>query len=215
LNNALYPFANLQIQSAINTFGVSAIAGNSASATLEGITGAFSGSISATATVFIGQNLGASQKERADRSFRYCLTASCAIGLVLGVGMYSTGRFWLSFFIPDDPAGIDYGMIRMFYVVLFYPIACINGILSATLQSHGYAAYTAFCSIFCVCVFRLIWMWFVYPQLQIFDMLMACFLCSWSLLLMFHILGFFMFCRYPEKTKAFLRRVKKRFGVRR
>lgn len=210
LNNALYPFANLQIQSAINTFGVSAIAGNSACSTLEGIPGAFSGSISSTATVFIGQNLGADKKERAERSFLYCLIASCAIGMILGFGLYSTGRFWLSFFIPDDAAGIDYGMIRMFYIVLFYPIACANGVFSATLQARGYAAYTAFSSIFSVCVFRLIWMWFVYPHLQIFDMLMACFLISWSLLLLFLIAGYFMFCCYPEKTNAVLGSVKRR-----
>lgn len=204
LNNAIYPFASLQIQSAINTFGVSAIAGNSACCTLEGIPGAVSGSFGSTATVFIGQNLGASDEKRAKRSFRNCLLTSCSIGLVLGAGIYLTGRFWLSFFLPNDPAGIEFGMIRMFYIILFYPIACANGVLSAAIQSHGYTLYTSCNSILCVCVFRLFWMWVIYPMVQTFDILMACFLVSWSLCLIFNIIGYFIFCRHVlDGTKLF------------
>ena len=199
LNSALYPFANLQIQSAINTFGVSAIAGNSACSTVEGIPGSISGSFGSTCTVFMGQNLGADNKKRARHSFWYCMFISCTIGLILGVGIYCTGRFWLSFFLPNDPAGIDYGMIRMFYIILFYPVACANNVLSAAIQSHGYAAYTAATSIFSVCVFRLFWMWVVYPRFQVFDMLMACFLISWLLCLVFNIIGYFIFCQRQIK----------------
>lgn len=199
LNNALYPFANLQIQSAINIFGVAAIAGNSACANIEGIPGAFSGSFASTATVFMGQNLGAGKNKRAKQSFLYCLITSCTIGLALGVSIYLTGRFWLSFFLPGDPEGIGYGMIRMFYVLLFYSVACANGVLSAAIQTHGYAAFTSVSSIFCVCVFRLIWMWFVYPLFESFALLMACFLVSWLLLLVCNIVGHFIFCgRYSS-----------------
>lgn len=203
INSAIYPFANLQIQSAINTFGVSAIAGNSACGTLEGVPGAFSGSFASTATVFIGQNLGAGKKKRAKKSFLYCLVTSCAVGIVFGVCIYLTGRFWLSFFLPNDPVGIDYGMIRMFYVLLFYPVACANGVLSAAIQTHGYAVYTSICTIVCVCGFRLIWMWFLYPLFESFAMLMACFLVSWLLLLGCNIVGYFIFChRQKEDTAA-------------
>lgn len=215
LNSMLYPFATLQIQSAINTYGVSAIAGNSASGTLEGIPGAFAGSFGSTTTVFMGQNMGAGDEERSNRSMRYCLLTSCTIGLVLGIGLYSTGRFWLSLFLPNDPEGIEYGMIRMFYVLLFYAVACANNVLSAAIQSHGYASYTAVSSVLNVCVFRLFWMWVLYPLFPVFDMLMACFLVSWSLLLIFNIAGYFLFCKYPEKFQAFCRRAKKALRRRR
>lgn len=202
LNSALYPLANLQIQSAINTFGVSAIAANSACASLEGVPGAFSASFSSTATVFIGQNLGAGDKKRAKRSFHYCLLITCVMGLILGVGMFLTGEFWLSLFIPGDVEGIQYGMSRMFYVVLFYAVACANGVLAAAIQTHGYAAYTSLCSIFGVCGFRFIWMTFVYPLFQTFDVLMACFLVSWLLVLASHIIGYFIFCRRSTLSKT-------------
>lgn len=195
LNNALYPLANLQIQSAINSFGVAAIAGCSACTNLEGIPSAFASSFGAAVTVFIGQNLGAGKKERAKQSFYYCLTMSCMIGLILGIGIFLTGRFWLSFFLPGDNEGIEYGMIRMFFVILFYAVACANSVLSGTIQSHGYAVYTSICSILCVCVFRFIWMWFIYPIFESFVLLMACFLVSWLLVLGCNIVGYWIFCR--------------------
>ena len=167
-----------------------------------------SGSFGSTATVFIGQNLGADEKKRADRSFWYCILTSCLIGFFLGTGIYLTGRFWLSLFLPNDQLAIDYGMIRMFYIVLFYPIACANSVLGAAIQAHGHAPYTAFSSILCVCVFRLIWMWFIYPHFQVFDMLMACFLVSWLLCLLFNIFGYLLYCKKLFKLPRFKRRRK-------
>lgn len=203
LNHSLYPFASLQIQSAINIYGVSAIAGNSACTTIEGIPGAFAGGFNSTSTVFIGQNLGAGNKKRAQKSFLYCLLLSCVIGLVMGISIYFTGRIWLSFFLPDDPIGIEYGMIRMFFIILFYAVSCANGILSSAIQTNGYAIYTSLCSILCVCVFRLIWMWFVYPIFESFEVLMVCFLVSWLLLLICNLVGYFVFCRGFRKNQTF------------
>ena len=200
LNSALYPLANLQIQSAINTFGVSAIAGNSASSTIEGIPSAFSGSFGSTATVFMGQNLGAGQQKRVRQSFLYCIGISCAIGLVLSTCIYLTGSFWLSFFLPGDPEGIEFGKIRMIFVLMFYPIACANGVLSAAIQTRGYALFTSLSSVLCVCGFRLVWMTFVYPQFGTFHMLMACFTVSWLLLHGCYIIGYFIFCRRKAKV---------------
>lgn len=195
INTALYPLANLQIQSAINTFGVSAIAGNSAASTIESMVSAFSGALGSTATVFMGQNIGADKKPRVKQSFRYCLVASCMIGLILGWSIYFTGEIWLSIFLPNDPEGIRYGIIRLGYILRCYPIACANGVLSAAIQSYGHASYTSIASIFCVCGFRAIWMIFVYPQVQTFDVLMLCFIVSWTLLMICHIIGYFMYCR--------------------
>ena len=193
LTSALYPFANLQIQSAINTFGVSAIAGNSACSTLEGIPGAFCGAFNSTTAVFMGQNLGAGNKERVSQTFRRCMAINIVVGLVAGISMNLAGRFLLGFFLPNDPQGVDYGMIRMFYVCGFYVIACIKGILSAAVQTFGYASFSALASIIWVCGFRLFWMFFIYPHFQTFDMLMACFIVSWSLVMFTEIYGYFHF----------------------
>lgn len=195
LNNALYPFSNLQIQSAVNTFGVSAIAGNTAGGTLDNIPASISGSFGSAVTVFMGQNLGAAKKERVKKSFAYCLIATVTISLVLTAFIYSTKRFWLSLFLPGDPEAVEFAIIRMTFVLLFYSVNCANNAISAAIQVHGYAVYTSFASIMCICVFRMIWMWCIYPLFNTFEMLMACFLVTWLMLLVFNIIGYLIFCR--------------------
>lgn len=191
LNSALYPFANLQIQSAINSFGVSAIAGNSASTSIEGIFNSIPNAFCSTTAVFAGQNLGAGNPQRAKQVLNQCLAIGCGIGVVLGITIYSTSDFWLSLFLPDDPAGIEYGRIRMFFVLLFMSVSCAKGIYSSGLQSCGYVLYTTLSSIIGVFGFRLFWMWCVYPYFPTFHMLMGCFLVSWFLVLFSDMTGYY------------------------
>ena len=69
VTNTLYPLANLQIQSAINSFGSAAVAGSSASTNIEGIAGAFTGSFANATSVFMSQNIGANLPDRVKKSF--------------------------------------------------------------------------------------------------------------------------------------------------
>ena len=200
LSTALYPLANLQIQSAINAHGVAAVAGNSAGATIEGLVGgSINSPMASTTTVFMGQNIGANKPDRVKQSFWKCLAISVTASTVIGVTVYLTAEFWLSFFLPGDTVAISFGKTRMFYVTLFYFIAAANGVLSHAIQSFGHASYSAIASICCVFGFRMIWMWFIYPHFEntpySFDMLMFCFLVSWTILLLFNIFGFFYFRR--------------------
>ena len=195
LNSALYPFANLQIQSAINAFGVSAIAGNSASASIEGIFNSIPNAFASTSAVFIGQNLGARQNQRAREVMKQCLMIGCSIGIVLGITIYSTGDFWLSLYLPDDPAGIAYGKIRMFYVLLFMSVGCAKGVYTSALQVCEYVLFTSLTSILGIFGFRMFWMWCIYPHFNTFHMLMSCFLISWTLVLISNIAGYYTLCR--------------------
>lgn len=194
LTNALYPFANLQIQAAINSYGVSAIAGNSAAASLEAIFNSIPGAFTSTSVVFIGQNMGARKNDRARQAMRQCLLIGCTIGVVLGVAIYLTGDFWLSLYLPEDPLGIQYGKIRMTFVLLFNSVSCAKGVYASALQNCGYVPFTTLCSILGVFGFRLFWMWCIYPHFANFHMLMACFLVSWTLVLICYMAGYYKLC---------------------
>ena len=128
LNSALYPLANLQIQSAVNTYGVAAIAGGSATSSVIAMTDAFITSFSSTATVFMGQNLGADNQKRVKQSFRYCLAISMTLSLIIVTSVYSAGEAILSIYLPGDAEAIRYGMLKMKYLLLFSPIGAFTSI---------------------------------------------------------------------------------------
>ena len=191
LSTMIYPLSNLQIQSAINSFDPifgTATAGSSASGTIESIPAAFTTSFGATAAVFVGQNIGAGRSERVKKSFWLCLALGVASTAVIGGFMYLTGEFWLSILVKNDPKAIHFGMIRMFYLCLFYFVAAANNALSHTIQAYGYPAASTVISVVGVLIFRVIWMATVYPHFQTFDNLMLCFLVSWLTILAANIL---------------------------
>lgn len=183
LVNVLYPLANLQIQSALNSYGVAAIAGNSASATLENVSNACHANLSAATGVFMGQNLGAQQHDRVKRTLFHGLWLAPLTGLVIGLSMYLSGRFWLNLILPGDTAAADYAMVRMGCILAFHFVSGFNGVLSHFLQSFGYAFLSSLNSIVCVLGFRFVWMTWIYPRHENFFMLMVCYLISWLLML--------------------------------
>ncbi len=201
ISSLMVPLGNLQIVPAINSFGVDAIAGNSAATSLQVISSAFTIGFSATATTFIGQNMGANDRDRVKKSFRYIMLFNVLISGAAGVATYLSGRFWIGIIIgPSATAAIEYGMRRMFFVNLFMFVAAINGVLSHALQAFGYPLFTSISNIAFTLGFRILWMQFVYPLKPAFDTIMLCFLVSWSLNMLLYIVFFsFVYTRYTRK----------------
>lgn len=205
LNNALYPFANLQIQSAINAYGVAATAGNSAAATLEGVVSSFVAPFGVTVATFVSQNLGAGKDERIGKSVFHCLWMAVAVGFTVGMASYLLAPYTLPLILGNDPLAIDYGIIRLFWVNGFYFIVGINMTLGGVVQSHGFSAAPAINSIVGVLVFRFAWMQWVYPLHETFDWLVSCFTVSWTIVMVMNICWFtFVTLRYKRMKKQAL-----------
>lgn len=199
-STALYSLATLQIQSALNSFGAAAIAGNSATINIESIEASVTSTPwGSTVGVFVGQNVGADNKKRVKKSIILCGAISCTLGAVFSavIGIFSEPI--LSLFV-DEADAIAYGQIRMLYIILPYVIACLNGILSNVIQAFGYSIFSTVNSIICVFVFRMIWMTYIYPLCPTFHVLMQCFLVSWILIVIVNFAFFFYL--YYKKFKT-------------
>ena len=87
----MFSISNVLIQSAINSFGAAAIAGNTAAASIEGFATTVSNSISQAALTFSSQNMGAEKYQRVRRVLAVCLAATLVGGLTLGLLIYAFG----------------------------------------------------------------------------------------------------------------------------
>ena len=173
LTAALFPLTNVQIQSAINSFGPAAIAGNTAAIQYETVVGTAGGAFQTSALTFVGQNLGARKKERVYRSFLYCLLAGLAVTAVPAIIIYIFREPLLSLFVAGDAASIAQGAVRMKYVMLFY-ILTINP-LASTIQAFGHPTLQTAINVASVLGLRTLWMQFVYPLNPTLDTLYACY----------------------------------------
>ncbi len=157
---SLYPIANLQMQSAINSFGPSAIAGNTASIQYEGLIGNIGSGMNAGATTFIGQNMGAKKKDRVLRSF-FCVTvAEFVTMLVLSAVAMVFSEQLIAVFVGGDAEALRIGVMRMWHSIALYIIA-MNA-LAVTIVTMGYPTLQTVISLVGICGFRTLWMQFVY-----------------------------------------------------
>lgn len=201
ISTLMYPIANLQIVSATNSFGVDAVAGCSAAASIHTIVNAFSNGFAVATTTFMGQNIGAKNPDRVKKSFWYILSFNLLISGSLGILFYLTGRFWLGMIVGRSAtAAIEYGLLRMFYITFFVFIAAANETLSHALQAFGYPMFTSISNIAFTLGFRTVWMQFIYPHSPTFSTLMSCFTVSWTLnMLLYSVFFTFIYIRYTKK----------------
>ena len=180
---AIFPFANVQLQTEINLFGAICVAGNSAAGSLEYMICAFSNAIGSACAVFVGQNLGAEKPDRVRRAFRLSMLLALTVGNIVSVSTALSGRFWLNLMMPGEAQSVEYGMIRVGIVTGLYGIHFVNTVLGQTVQSFGYSLLSSVNSVLCVLGVRLFWLYFVFPHYRTYGSLVQCYPVSWVFLL--------------------------------
>ena len=164
ISGASFSLSNIIIQSAINEYGDYAIAGNTAGGHIETI---FLYSITAplcqTAATFIGQNIGAGNRERVAKIARQIYLYGAAFVAVIGTVSLIFGRELLTLFVGSDAASVDFGIVglrlKMMFCVVFVLLQVSNGIM----QAFGFTTYQMINSLVGIVGVRFIWMLLVYP----------------------------------------------------
>jgi len=198
--NLLFPLANVQMQAAVNEYGVSAVAGCGAAVTIESIAGAFTNSVGTASAVFVGQNLGADLRDRVKKSLWLCLSVGSIGGGLIGFLINLFPAFFLSFFIANDPVAIEYGTVRLQFL-LIYTVVGFCCVLYSTVQAYGATLYSAITTGVCVFGLRIFWIRFIYPHYKTFFNIVLCFMSSWFLMLPFLVIAYVVLHRRYLKGK--------------
>ena len=147
----MFSISNVLIQSAINSFGAAAIAGNTAAASIEGFATTVSNSISQAALTFSSQNMGAEKYQRVRRVLAVCLAATLVGGLTLGLLIYAFGTPLLSLF-NTDPDVIANGLIRVSHNMPLYVLFCMQDTFVGQLRGIGYSLLPTITSLSGICL---------------------------------------------------------------
>ncbi len=177
----IYPLANLQITSAINSYGVACMAGNSAASTVEQMTAAFRTSFGVSTATFIGQNLGAEKDDRVKKSLWYNIGLALVINATVGLLVVLTNEYWMQLFLGDDLSAIEYALDRNDMLATASIFAAMNAVLGNAIQAFGYPIWSTVNSVVWVLCLRAVWMATVYPVHTSYINLILCFVVSWIL----------------------------------
>ena len=153
---AVFSLSNVVIQSSVNLFGETVVAGNSAAMNLEGFVYVSMNAFHQAAISFTSQNVGAG---RQDRIRKILLTAEgCVIvtGVLFGWTMYAFGRPLLHIYSSSE-AVADAGMVRMQIILLTYALCGMMDVVVGVLRGMGYSVGPMIMSLVGACGLRLVW----------------------------------------------------------
>lgn len=182
LQTMMWSISNIAVQSGINGFGSTAVAGNSAAANVEGFVYIAMGAFSQACITFTSQCAGAGEKERIKKMFWVLMVLMFVTSWSVGALAWGFGRFFLSFF-TNDVAVIDMGMIRMWYVVFWL---WLNGVLdlpASSLRGMGYSTIPTVAMLLGIVGVRLLYIATIWQMNPTLDVLYMCFPISWVITL--------------------------------
>lgn len=163
LQSIVFSLSNVTIQSTINSFGSVAMSGNGAAGSIEGFVYTAGNAFSQTSITFVGQNYGAGQYKRVDRSVLYCTLFAMGTALLLGNLVYFFGEPLLGIYAPDEPEVIAYGMVRVAFLFRLHFICGVMDAMGNVLRGLGHSFEPMVVSMLGACGIRLFWVHFIFP----------------------------------------------------
>ncbi len=181
LTGTFFSFSNVIIQSSVNSFGATVVAGNTAAANLENYIYMAQNSIYQTAMTFVGQNAGAYRFDRVKRVIWNATALTTVIGIVLGWSMIFLGRPLLGVFAPDSPEVVEMGMVRLRVMCSVYALCGLMETGCGIMRGLGHSTTAMFVSLLGSCGFRILWIYTVFAAFPSLTMLYISFPVCWAI----------------------------------
>ena len=189
MQGIIFAVSNVLIQSSVNSFGATVVAGNTAAMNIEGFVYMSMNALYQTALNFTGQNIGAHKYKRVGQIVGVCLLSVTTVGLVMGllcclfsgslIGIYST-----------DPAVIAIGSLRIWHICLPYFLCGIMDVMVGILRGMGYSVLPMLASIIGVCGIRITWIYTLFAYNRTLETLFISYPISWAITAFVHFICF-------------------------
>ena len=197
----VFSISNVVIQSSINSFGSTVVAGSAASSNIEGFVYAGMNAFYQTALTFTSQNYGACECKRVDRIMGLCLLYSGLIGLVLGNLAYLFGYPLGSIYAPGQEEVIAQAVDRLSICCTTYFLCGLMDTQVGVPRGIGYSVVPMIVSLVGSCALRLLWVATIFQLNRTPEMLYLSYPVSWAITAATHFV-FFLFIRKRAYAKA-------------
>ena len=172
IQSAVFAFANIIIQAAINSLGTTVMAASSAAYNIEIMAYFMLNSFSQACTTFTGQNYGAGRLDRCRRTLLLCLAEDLAASGVFIALVLTAGHSLLGLF-TSDPEVVELGYMRLIIVFSAYFFSMLYDVMSGYLRGFGISLSTAILTTLGVCGTRIFWVQVIFPKHRDFQSLLT------------------------------------------
>ena len=180
IQNAIFQIANLFIQAGVNSFDPTVVEGNSAAVNADTLVFELMAAFYTGCTSFIGQNFGAGNRDRILKSYFVALFYSAVAGLVFGLLIFACGDAFLSIF-TTSPEVVEAGKLRLEILCFSYAISAFMDNTIAAARGLNKTVVPTIMVILGSCVFRVLWVFFVFPVEGTTTLLYLLYPVSWAI----------------------------------
>lgn len=153
IQNSVIAFANVVVQSSVNSFGAAVMAGNGAYIKLEGFAFIPVTAFSMAITTFVSQNIGAKNFDRVKEGSKFGIIFSCVCAEVIGLLIFVLAPYLISIF-GNNKDVIASGVQRAHLNALFYFLLSFSHCISGVLRGAGRSKIPMLTMLICWCVIR-------------------------------------------------------------
>lgn len=202
LQAAVYPIANMALQTTINCTGTDNIAAWALCCKLDMIIWMCADSLPSALATFVAQNHGAGLKERARQGTRTTMVMSIALVGFLSLILYFAAGWLGRFFIPQaDWSILPLTDKYMHIMAPFYWTYVVGECLSATVRGVGDTFRPMLLTVVGTCGLRLVWVAFVVPRSPVMETILWAFPLSWMVTSLLFV-GYFLLFHKRERSLA-------------
>ena len=151
--NSVIAFANVIVQSNVNSFGAMAMAGYGAYSKIEGFGFLPITSFNLALTTFVGQNLGAKQYDRTRKGARFGILAAVISAEIIGIITFIFAPQLIAAF-DSNPEVILFGVEKAKTASLFFFLLAFSHSMASVLRGAGKAMVPMVVMLAIWCVFR-------------------------------------------------------------
>jgi len=208
INSSMFSISAVFMSSAVNTLPTAAVSARTIANNIDQMCHTTISSFSSTALTVIGQNYGAKKPERIRKAI-LCLLLSVAVsGILIGqtLLLFAEQMSWL-FVDSANPAAEQIIGYTVQILTLTLTTSFINGtwqMLGGAIRGMGYSFSCMIISLLGACVFRILWITFIFPM-EAMNNIMGLYLmfpCSWILTgIMLGATAFYAYKKLSKNTR--------------
>ena len=183
-------FSNALLQSSVNSFGSTAMAGYTAANNVLGFLYVSVNAITQACMSFTSQNYGVGKYKRMDRVLFDCLILTVGVAGVLGGGAYLFGAQIMRIY-TQDPEVIACGLEILAITTVPYFLCGIMDLFPGALRGMGYSAVPMILSVIGTVGTRIFWIFAAFPQHRSLYFLFISYPGSWAATIVMQVICYY------------------------
>ena len=189
IQSTVINFSNALLQSSVNSFGSTAMAGYTAANNILGFLYASVNAVTQACMSFTSQNFGVGKYKRVDLVLRDCMILTVGVSLVLGGGAYLFGNEVLRIYTNDSEV-VRCGVEILSITTVPYFLCGIMDLFPGSLRGMGYSTVPMILSVVGTVGMRIFWIYRVFPFHRSVYVLFISYPASWTFTIIMQVICF-------------------------